>query len=200
VFDYFKRTNGYYTLADVACYLIELEDWRLSRKRLEERAALPINSDASVANLLEAWNLRMGVKLEEKAVFPWTDTERFLERVYKLQAEWEREIPSDIPVAVFDGSLVDCAAQYNLHEIPVPRELADLVRGAIYDTVFLFDTLPEKYWEGVEVDGHILNPYLQDKPIHALLRRAYEEKGSNIIEVGFMSVAERVALIKGSIG
>ena len=199
VFDYFRRTNGYYTLADVAYYLIELEGWRLNRRKLEERVALPIPSDASVACLLEAWELKRRTRLEEKAVFPWTDTERFLERAYRLQAEWEREIPSDVPVAVFDGSIVDCAAQYNFHEIPVPKGLADLVSGANYDAVFLFDTLPEKYWKSVEVDGHILNPYLQDKPIHDLLRKAYEEKGLNIIEVGVMSVAERGGFIKGFI-
>ena len=80
---------------------------------------------------------------KEKGTLPWTDREKFQEKLLETQLEWEEEIPKDIEISFQDRGIADGIAYYRIDGLQPPQKLLEAAKEANYAGVFLLEPLRE---------------------------------------------------------
>lgn len=138
-------------------------------------------------------------KKEGGNIFPWTDPEKFQEKVFLDQIKREENINEEKEIIFLDRSLIDILAYCLHYSVNPPKDLKKEIEKANYSKVFILDMLPKEYWTQTRNGRVRMHTYEMGVEIHEKIEETYEKSGLEIIYVPFISVEERVKFIEENI-
>lgn len=149
------------------------------------------------AGILFMTELKDAMGMEAYKEWRFNNQQEFFEQLVEKQAYLESVEHKDVEFVFYDRSFADTIAMCEYLGIQAPRKAVEKFNEKAYDFIFVCDMLPD--FDERQETARVFNQQDSER-INQLVREVYLNTGYHPVILGPVSLAERIEIVKATIG